>query len=211
MPVLGHLFRYDSVVSRRTELLIILTPHVVRSAEDAERIKQIEAARMNWCLADVHALHGVEGLCVGQDCPICDAQTPVIYPDFSPRGLEPGATPPAEMLPTSPQGEVYPGQRDLPGLPPPDLRPPPAELPAPPASLDAPRGRAAASVAPQAAVQRAGYVPRTPNAGPVALPQVHLETPRQQPAQQPMPATATTTAPPSGKRNSIFDIFRPQR
>ncbi|MBL9125004.1 MAG: hypothetical protein JNG90_15310, partial [Planctomycetaceae bacterium] len=50
IPVLGMLFRYDQFVGQRTELLIILTPHVVRSEADAERIKQLEAARMSWCL-----------------------------------------------------------------------------------------------------------------------------------------------------------------
>ncbi len=53
MPILKHLFRYDQENVNRTELLIILTPHVVRSEGDAERVRQIEAARMHWCLADV--------------------------------------------------------------------------------------------------------------------------------------------------------------
>jgi len=57
IPILRHFFRYDIDESSRSELLIILTPHVVRSEEDIERVKQIEAARMHWCLADVVALH----------------------------------------------------------------------------------------------------------------------------------------------------------
>lgn len=57
VPILRHLFRYDVEDSSRTELLIILTPHVVRSEEDIERVRQIEAARMHWCLADVVAIH----------------------------------------------------------------------------------------------------------------------------------------------------------
>ena len=55
-PILKHLFRYDAEDCTRTELLIILTPHVVRSESDVERVRQIEAARMHWCLADVAAL-----------------------------------------------------------------------------------------------------------------------------------------------------------
>lgn len=54
-PILKHLFRYDAEDCIRTELLIVLTPHVVRSESDVERIRQIEAARMHWCLADVAA------------------------------------------------------------------------------------------------------------------------------------------------------------
>jgi len=54
-PILKHLFRYDAEDCTRTELLIVLTPHVVRSESDVERIRQIEAARMHWCLADVAA------------------------------------------------------------------------------------------------------------------------------------------------------------
>ncbi len=41
--MLGHLFRYDNVQNRRTELLIIMTPRIVRTEHDAEIIKQVEA------------------------------------------------------------------------------------------------------------------------------------------------------------------------
>ena len=77
IPVLGNLFRYDGETVRRTELLIILTPHVVRSSEDADRVKQIEAGRMDWLLADVYEIHGPIGL---------THQATVIYPDENPRG-----------------------------------------------------------------------------------------------------------------------------
>jgi hypothetical protein len=62
VPVVGHLFRYDRLTQRRSELLIILTPHIVRTREDAERIKSMETARMNWCLSDVERIHGDLGL-----------------------------------------------------------------------------------------------------------------------------------------------------
>ena len=38
---------------QRTELLIIMTPHIVRNEADADAIKRAEAARMSWCLGDV--------------------------------------------------------------------------------------------------------------------------------------------------------------
>ena len=49
IPVLGRLFSFDSDEMRRAELLIILTPHVLRNPEDSERLKQAEFARMSWC------------------------------------------------------------------------------------------------------------------------------------------------------------------
>lgn len=62
IPVAGHLFRYDRLTKRRSELLIILTPHVVRNQAEADQIKATEAARMNWCLSGVEKLHGDLGL-----------------------------------------------------------------------------------------------------------------------------------------------------
>ncbi len=62
IPVVKHLFRYDVEEVEKNELLIIMTPHVVRSEADADRLKAIEAARMNWCLQDVERIHGDLGL-----------------------------------------------------------------------------------------------------------------------------------------------------
>ncbi len=76
VPVLGHLFRYDAFEEEKTELLIIMTPHIVDSLEEAELIKQVEAARINWCLNDVLEVHG--------DIYDRDGQMPVIYPDLDP-------------------------------------------------------------------------------------------------------------------------------
>lgn len=62
IPLIGDLFRYDIVDEERRELLIILTPQVVYTPEDGERLKQIESSRMSWILRDVMALHGDAGL-----------------------------------------------------------------------------------------------------------------------------------------------------
>jgi hypothetical protein len=69
-------------------MLIILTPRVIRSAADGERIKQAEFARMNWCAADVYELYGDPGLSysAGLSIPTEDVGTEVIYPDKNPRG-----------------------------------------------------------------------------------------------------------------------------
>jgi general secretion pathway protein D len=80
VPLLGDLFRFDSVSSERKELLIILTPHVVRNRFEAERIKQIESSRMNWCLSDVIDLHGHAGLASNGDL-LGEAGAETIYPE----------------------------------------------------------------------------------------------------------------------------------
>ncbi|MEX2286157.1 MAG: secretin N-terminal domain-containing protein [Planctomycetaceae bacterium] len=104
IPLLGRLFRFNSIIARRTELLIIMTPHVVRNPEDADRIKQQESARMHWCCCDVHAVHGDGGLCHDINCPTCNAAVPVIYPDLNPQGA------PLTPTPESHDGEAFPDE-----------------------------------------------------------------------------------------------------
>jgi general secretion pathway protein D len=99
IPLLGVFFRYDSHDKRRTEMLIILTPHIVRSPEDAERIRLAEESRMHWCLCDVNEIHGPVGFGV-QNRP---QSAPVIDPDVNPRG----------KLPPSAPREPPPGQEPL--------------------------------------------------------------------------------------------------
>lgn len=62
IPLIGDLFRYDAVQQTRKELLIILTPRVIRSELDAEMLKQVESSRMSWVLSDVIEMHGPSGL-----------------------------------------------------------------------------------------------------------------------------------------------------
>ncbi len=140
IPVLGNLFRYDSSSIIRSELLIILTPQVIRDDEDLERVKQAEAARMSWCLADVHELHGPTGIYEDMDMSCWHGQGEVIYPDTNPDGLEPGTfvpreTPieslelspsPAELDPDSETAPIVPSRpaERLPANPlPPPVRP----------------------------------------------------------------------------------------
>ena len=99
IPILGNLFRYDNVTGERRELLIIMTPRIVRNEQDSERIKQMEAARMSWCLADVVKVHGESGL-RGRSDEWTDAETNTVYPDANP--IAP------EMLPTPAKSAVKP-------------------------------------------------------------------------------------------------------
>lgn len=90
IPVLKYLFRFDSVAEKRTELLIILTPHIVRSQEDMERVKQVEFARMSWCAADVVNIHGDINMAPPVGSMISEqGDWEVIYPDVDPSGQAP--------------------------------------------------------------------------------------------------------------------------
>ncbi len=124
LPLLGNLFRYDSVTQERTELLIVLTPHVVRNEDDADRIKQAEAARMSWCLGDIIKMNGPSGLRTRKD-EFTDNETNVVYPDIHPDGSSmssdipkvfgeelpaPKVAPPIPKAPQSSQSPVLPPQ-----------------------------------------------------------------------------------------------------
>lgn len=62
IPILGHLFRYDSDTKRRSELIIIMTPRILHDDDEIERLKAVESSRMSWCLADAVDIHGDVGL-----------------------------------------------------------------------------------------------------------------------------------------------------
>ncbi len=160
IPLVGQLFRYDSETGVKKELLIILTPHIIRNSEDSDRITQLETARISWCCADVHAIHGVAGLCNVTDCPACAAEIPALYPDFDPRGIRPNMSPnqtepdapqfeqvPAQPTPVPPQRQPVPPQPIPPQpIPPQAAAPVPAAPPASPGML-APQPAASGSAA----------------------------------------------------------------
>jgi len=100
IPLVGSLFRFDSTSTLRTELLIVLTPHVINNQFEAEMIKQIESARMNWCLADVVDMHGPAGL-RSQGDRLGAAEAETIYPNEMPSGEQLLLPPGSEM--TQPQ------------------------------------------------------------------------------------------------------------
>lgn len=139
IPVLGHLFRYDIEKETKTELLIIMTPHIVESEKDAEKVKQVEAARMHWCLSDVIAMHGDAGL-RGRDDPWLDSETYVIYPDMDPTG-EGTVVPNGETI-RGPNGETIPGPGGVPNGNPfrPEVPPNSGGSPSPPVPEPLPSG-----------------------------------------------------------------------
>ena len=83
IPLIGDLFRYDSVSEERRELLIILTPQIIYTKNDSDLVKQIESSRMSWILSDVINLHGEAGLRSRCD-EWYDGEMESIYPNFVP-------------------------------------------------------------------------------------------------------------------------------
>ncbi len=102
IPIVGSLFRFDTADHRRSELLFIMTPYVVRDEGDVEMIKQMESQRMSWCLSDVVAIHGDVNLSSNGNSHVAcwdHGPTKVIYPDLLPTVPEPLEIAPPEPLP----------------------------------------------------------------------------------------------------------------
>ena len=62
LPFIGTAFRYREQYKVRQELLVILTPHVVRNRLEADRVLAMESARMSWLVGDVIKAHGPSGM-----------------------------------------------------------------------------------------------------------------------------------------------------
>jgi len=62
LPYIGAAFRYRTQTKTKTELLIVMTPHIVRNKADAARIMAMEAARMDWVIPDVLREPATQGL-----------------------------------------------------------------------------------------------------------------------------------------------------
>ena len=107
VPILGQLFRYDVKTSVRTELLIFLTPRIIRNDADDEMLKQIETERLHFLLDEAESIHG-----------------PILSTQPAPDGLmqqNPPLTMPGTLLPsTQMPGAVPPA----PGAAPPVTAPP---------------------------------------------------------------------------------------
>ncbi|MCI0332699.1 MAG: hypothetical protein L0228_05710 [Planctomycetes bacterium] len=89
IPLIGDLFRFDSVAEERRELLIILTPQIIYNKLDSDLVKQIESSRMSWILSDVVNLHGEAGLRSRCD-EWFEGECESVYPNFVPEeGLLP--------------------------------------------------------------------------------------------------------------------------
>lgn len=133
IPVVGTLFEFVQETETRRELLIVMTPHIIRSDDDTDRIRMAESERMSWCLADVVSLYGDVGFTSrpGNWCG-CLTDVPTIFPDANPTGAEPvPATLPGNGGPGDPMlpAPAPAGNRRIGELEP--SQPPPQSVPAP--------------------------------------------------------------------------------
>jgi type II secretory pathway component GspD/PulD (secretin) len=127
LPYIGSAFRYRTQARQKTEILVILTPHVIRSQEDQDRVSAEEARRMHWIESDVIKLQGPAGL---------QAILPAQQLPPAVMHVEPGQLVP-ENLPAGPTPATQ-----TPAMPP---VPPPA---APPAPTVPPPGQSSSQSAP---------------------------------------------------------------
>ena len=142
-------------------MLIILTPHIVRNPEDAERVRQMEESRMNWCLCDVNQVHGPAGFSAKTEPQACagdlSGREPPRHLRAPPTG--PSGPPPGTPLPSGPPPGGPQPLRD--GRPEP--LPPGPEMPAAKTSALTPIDNPALKRLPTAdSVQLTNYQPPSP-------------------------------------------------
>jgi hypothetical protein len=232
LPGVGALFRYRTQAKAKQELLVIMTPHIVRNRFEADRILAEEAHRMDWIVGDVIKTQGPSGL------------DPIFPPP--PGGAVPPPPPlpspsiptPAWVIPVSPgapftpvaPGDVLP----VPTVPPPGAVVPGAPPPVPgvgvpPAAdgvLPAPRPAevppGAAGPGPAAgAAQGLNLAPGAAGAAAPAAPPPAVNTTAQPGSNTPaapggsegttVPSAAATTAPApqeQGKESGRWRLFR---
>ncbi|MES2791325.1 MAG: secretin N-terminal domain-containing protein [Planctomycetota bacterium] len=106
LPFLGLPFRYSLTQSTKRELLIFLTPRVIRTDADSELIKQVETARIHFMEEDAEEIHG----------PIMSAPAPI--EPYDPNQA-PIAVPPLVDDPSVPTTQMQPIPGPSIGVPPP--------------------------------------------------------------------------------------------
>ncbi len=155
LPGIGALFRYRTQNTVKTELLVIMTPHVVRCPADAEFIWGAEARKMDWTLPDVVKIQGVAPPQGPLPPPPASRHFQMInvqpqgQPSIYPKPLFPGTPPvvpvPPDFYPPHGPPPVPPGMMPPAGVMPPGMMPPAPVAPAGAAdAADADAARAAA-------------------------------------------------------------------
>jgi type II secretory pathway component GspD/PulD (secretin) len=79
IPIVKNFFQYKSSYCLRSELLIVMTPTILRSEADQAILRQQEAGRMNWCISDVVRMTGNSKMQVRGDY-IETQGVPVVHP-----------------------------------------------------------------------------------------------------------------------------------
>ncbi|MFO0930132.1 MAG: hypothetical protein U0736_24425, partial [Gemmataceae bacterium] len=140
LPMVGTLFRYRSQIKEKRELLIILTPHIVRTPLEADKVLAEEARRMDWVLGDVIKTHGMSGMhplfppppappSGGVDAELPAPVAPGLPGEVKPAApMLPAPTPVPGMAAPLPPGAALPGQASPAG---PAIGNPPVPVPPP--------------------------------------------------------------------------------
>jgi general secretion pathway protein D len=211
IPYVGALFRYRTHQIQRREVLVIMTPHIMRSEADQARILAEEAARINWCTPDIARIHGHGMEVIGPatqgaravplNGPMSGAPGgypggyyapgPAYFGSIAPEGSNPAAvaTQPG-MLPPHAQ-PYYPGATGQPMNPQPMH---PGAVPAPAAPPVPPVGLPAAPVVPTQPQPQPGIAPPGTGPGISAQPGVPTITPAAMIPGQPGAATPVVPA-----------------
>jgi type II secretory pathway component GspD/PulD (secretin) len=134
LPVFGAGFRYRSQEKVKTELLVILTPRVVRCKAEADRILAEESRRMDWIFSDVLRYQGTTGMehLLPRPENVDGAVAPQVAPPTVPQPMLPVL--PQPQQPQQPQQPMQPmqppqsGTNEQPRVPVTRLQGPPAAV-----------------------------------------------------------------------------------
>ena len=72
LPGVGSLFRFRQQTKNKTELLIVMTPHIIRCPGDAQRFVSEESERMDWIKGDLSKFHGPRPMEQSYVAPRCE-------------------------------------------------------------------------------------------------------------------------------------------
>jgi hypothetical protein len=221
LPYVGAAFRYRTQIRKKSELLIVLTPYVIRTQADQERMLSEEARKMHWIESDIAKIYGPGGL---------NALLPNGIPGCAAPGSLTSAVPPAGQIPWGlltpmPNGRdaPLPNPPVVPQIPYGTLTPTvPGAYPAVAPNALPPGGPPAA--APNGAIQQQQYPPQAPAAapgGPALTPAAYNYPPQAQPQQAPAQVVyypppqaqqqqAPTPAPAGGMAPAPMPHYPPQ-
>jgi type II secretion system protein D len=118
LPVIGALWRYRTETSQRQELLIIMTPHIIRTPADAQRLLAEQSSKFTGNFCDVARMHGhgIESMMpsggpVELSSPAQQALTMPIAAPEQPQGTplpQPRTAPQASPMPQLPAAQIGP-------------------------------------------------------------------------------------------------------
>jgi hypothetical protein len=192
LPYLGAMFSFRTQSKQKRELLVVLTPRIVRNRLEADRILAEESRRMAWIVGDVMKIQGPTGMEPLFPQPPGGAALPPPVDAPLPAPLTPGR--PFEPTLPTPRTGTGPAPA-VPTIPPSPSAPPTAPVPAP---------------------TSAGPAVDRPLAGMSLLPAAPTPVPANPPVvttSATMPAAAAAPAQPvhGGKESDRWRLFRTSR